>query len=452
MLDIEALRQVPLFAELSDEQLHWLTEQGTEVWLQPGEIHRAQGDPADHVFVMLEGEVQVTEKVGDQELVLVTYGSKTLFGELPVLLGIPYYWAAGRALNECHIFELGKDAFWRMLAKIPAVATAILRTMAERMQELQSVSQQREKLIELGTLAAGLAHELSHPAAAVERDAKLLDEVFEQLPSLALNLNQQLITAQQLSLADLQPQRDIAQSDREDITDWLEMHNLAQARELAPSLVEAGLDTQYLETLAAHISTDSLGDMLPWLETSLTGMKLLSEIEQNSAQLSQLVKAIKEYSYMDQAPLQEVDVHEGLENTLIILRHKLKGDIAVTREYDRNLPRISAYGSELNQVWTNLIDNAIDAIGGQGQIWLRTWRENDQVFVEIADNGMGIPPEIQERIFEPFFTTKGVGQGTGLGLVTSYRTIVGKHRGDIRVSSQRGDTRFLVRLPINQLN
>lgn len=181
MLDIDTLRQVPLFAELSDEQLQWLSEQGTEVWLQPGEIHRAQGDPAEHVFVMLLGEVRVTEKVGDQEMVLATYRAKTLFGELPILLGIPYYWAGGRALSPCHIFELGLDAFWRMLATLPAVATAILRTMAERMQELQLMSQQREKLIELGTIAAGLAHELGNPAAAVEQGARQLDEIFQGL-------------------------------------------------------------------------------------------------------------------------------------------------------------------------------------------------------------------------------------------------------------------------------
>lgn len=385
MIDINTLRQVPLFAELSDEQLQWLAEQGTEVWLEPGEIHRAQGDPADHVFVMLLGEVRVMEKVGDQELVLATYGPKTLFGELPILMGMTEFWASGRALSQCHIFELGKDAFWQMLAKIPAVATAILRTMAERMQELQLMSQQREKLIELGTLAAGLAQELNNPVEAVSAGIVHLEEIFQELPSLALKLNQQSITTEQ-----------------------------------------------------------------GWLEASLKGIGLLSEIEQSSARISELVKAIKEYSYMDQAPLQEVDVHDGLENTLIILSHKLKRGVEVTREYDRSLPRISAYGSELNQVWTNLIDNAIDAIGGQGQIWIRTWREQEQVLVEIADNGTGIPKELQERIFDPFFTTKGVGEGTGLGLVTSYRTVVG-HQGDIRVFSQPGDTHFQVRLPINQV-
>ena len=461
MIDIDALRQVPLFAELSDEQLQWLAEQGTEVWLQPGEILRAQGDPAEHIFVMIEGSVVVTEKVGEQDLVLATYGPKTLFGELPILMGMTEFWATGRSLSNCHILELGKDTFWQMLAKIPAVATAILRTMAERVQDLQSMSQQREKLIELGTLAAGLAHELNNPAAAVGQGALDLEEIFEKLPSLALKLDQQMTGEQRLFLANLLSQAiraitssqldPLTQSDREDeVIAWLKTHNVADGR-IAHTLVQAGLDTQSLATVREHTPTDSLGDVLVWLEASLKGIGLLSEIEQSSARISELVKAIKEYSYMDQAPLQEVDVHEGLENTLIMLKRKLKEGVVVTREYDRSLPRIRAYGSELNQVWTNLIDNAIDAIGGQGKIWIRTKREHDQVLVEIADNGTGIPPEIQGRIFEPFFTTKGVGEGTGLGLVTSYRTIMGKHQGDIQVSSQPGDTCFQIRLPINQI-
>ncbi len=428
MVTVDALRQVPLFGKLSDEQLQWLVAQGQEIWLQPGEYHRKEGDPADHVFVMLEGEVRVTEQVGNQELVLATYGPKTLFGELPILMGTPYYWATGRAVKLCHILELGKEAFWQMLREIPAVATAILQIMAERVQELQSMSQQREKLIELGTVAAGLAQELDYPAAAVHRDAQHLDEIFEALSS-SLRLEEQSAT-----------------------------------------------DKQALRS----------------------GVGLLDEIEQSAAHISELVNSIKEYSYMDQAPLQEVDVHEGIESTLTVLRYKLREGVVVTREYDQSLPRISAYGSELNQVWTKLIDNAIDALEensefkigvgvpayGSGSsesgdltqnsklssvgeacakhvaersatqppptIWIRTRRENSFVLVEIADNGTGIPPEIQPQIFEPFLTVEGVGQGTRLGLVASYHTIVGKHQGDIRVFSQPGDTRFQVRLPINQ--
>lgn len=380
MLSIESLRQVPLFAKLSNEQLQWLVEQGTEVWLQPGEYHHKEGDPAEQVFVMLEGEVRVTtEQIGNQGLVLATYGPKTLFGELPILMGNPYYWASGRALIPCHIFELKKDAFWQMLGKIPTVATEILQTMAERVQALQSMFQQRENLVELGTLAASLAHRLGDSVAVACQDAQQLDEIFQALPS--------LIESDQQSVTDKQMQ---------------------------------------------------------------TGVGLLEEIEQSAVHISELVNAMRAYSYMDQAPLQEVDVHEGLESTLTILRSKLREGVRVTREYDYSLPRISAYGSELNQAWTSLIDNAIDALHGQGQIWLRTRREAEHVLVEIADNGTGIPPEIQPHIFEPFFTTKGVGQGTGSGLVTSYLTVVGKHHGNIQVFSQPGDTCFQVRLPINQ--
>lgn len=462
MTDIkDALRQVPLFAKLPDEQLQWLCEQGTEVWRQPGEIHRAEGSPADHVFVMLEGEVRVSQQVGDEELVLATYGPKTLFGELPVLMGDEYFWASGRALTQCHIFELRKDAFWRLLSNCSCVTTAIFRTMAERVQNLQSMLQQREKLSALGTLAAGLAHELNNPAAAVGRSARNLEEIFQELPSLTLKLNQQQMTSAQLTtLADLQrdatkrakiaPRLDpLTQSDQEDeVTDWLETHGVVDGWKLASTLVGAGLDTQWLDTVVVNVPADTIGKVLTWLTGTLTGVGLLSELEHGAARISHLVKAIKDYSYMDQAPLQEVDVHEGLESTLTILSHKLKGGVIVTREYDRNLPRISAYGSELNQVWTNLIDNAIDAMGGQGQIWVRTRCGHDQVVVEIADNGPGIASEIQHRIFEPFFTTKGVGEGTGLGLDITYRTVVGKHKGDISVFSNPGDTCFQVRLPI----
>lgn len=476
MLDIkDALRQVPLFTEIPEAKLDWLCEQGTEVWRQAGEIHRAEGDPADHVFVLLEGEVRITQKVGEQEIVLATYEPQTLFGELPVLMGQEYFWASGRAVTQCHIFELPKDAFWQLLAACSCVTKVILRTMALRMQDFQNLSQQREKLAALGTLAAGLAHEMNNPAAAVIRGATNLQDIFEELPCMALKLNQQQMTKAQLEfLADLQcdvtkratlaPRLDpLTQSDKEEeVTDWLDAHDVSDGWKLAPTLVQAGLDTQWLETVAKNVSADSLSDVLTWITTTLTGVGVLSEIEQGSARISHLVKAIKDYSYMDQAPLQEIDVHEGLESTLTILSHKLKKGIVVRREYDLNLPRITAYGSELNQVWTNLIDNAIAALGLVARDWglktgntqsliptilIRTKHEHDRVLVEIADNGSGIPPEIQHRIFEPFFTTKGVGEGTGLGLDMTYR-IVAKHYGNISLTSTPGDTRFLVRLPI----
>jgi signal transduction histidine kinase len=456
----DALRQVPIFAKLPEVELQWLCEQGTEVWREPGEIHRQEGDPADYVFVLLEGEIRITQQVGNQQLVLATYEPPTLFGELPVLMGQQTYWASGIAVTRSHIFEFPKEAFWRLLSTCSCVTASILSTMAQRMQDVQNLAQQREKLAALGTLAAGLAHEMNNPAAAVSRGAKHLQELWQDIPCLVLKLKQQVTNEQLVFLVDMQCEAvkraqtashldPLTQSDREDeMTDWLEAHAVSNCWELAPILVGAGLDTQWLENVAQKVPADSLSPAIGWLTASLTGVGVLNEIEHCSERISHLVQAIKDYSFMDRAPLQEVDVHQGLESTLTILSHKLKQGIVVNRDYDANLPRINAYGGALNQVWTNLIDNAIDAMQGQGKIWVRTWREHDHISVEIADNGPGIPSEIQPRIFEPFFTTKGVGQGTGLGLDMTYRIVVGKHNGNISFTSTPGDTRFQVRLPI----
>jgi signal transduction histidine kinase len=252
----------------------------------------------------------------------------------------------------------------------------------------------------------------------------------------------------------------LTESDKEEqIISWLDTHGVADSWKLAQNLVAAGLDTVHLDTIRNNLPSGSLPDVLSWVDARFSSVVLLNEIQQSTARISELVKAIKAYSYMDQAPIQEIDVHEGLESTLTILSHKLKAGrggsiITVTREYDRTLPRISAYGSELNQVWTNIIDNAIDAIGERhGNIWLRTKLEDNNnnnivVVVEISDDGPGIPQDIQPRIFEQFFTTKGIGKGTGLGLSISYRIVVEMHKGDISFTSKPGDTRFEIRLPI----
>jgi signal transduction histidine kinase len=459
---LQTLRLVSLFAQFTDEHLCWLAENSSEIRLQPGEKFVTEGDPANYFYVLLEGELWLTKNVGGQEIYVHTYEPGTIFGEMSILTNKPYV-ANGRAFKESHVLRLEKDVFWDMLIHCPSITRDLLSTMAQRLHILESMSQQHEKFIALGTLAAGLAHELNNPAAASLRAAEQLQESFQVLSLFALKLCQQSMTREQLVLiADLQndlikhaataPQFDsLTQSDlEEEVTAWLEMHGLVNGWKLAPTLVRAGLDTEWLDSFVERVATDSLGDMLKWIEAKLTGIYLLNEIKLSTARICDLVKAVKDYSYMDQAPLQDVDVHEGIQSTLTILNYKLKGNVVVTREYDLNLPRIYAHGSQLNQVWTNLIDNAIDAIKGSGQIWIRTSRENDYVLVEIADNGSGIPPEIQSRIFEPFFTTKGVGEGTGLGLHIAYRIVVVHHQGDIRVISQPGSTRFQVRLPIEQ--
>jgi signal transduction histidine kinase len=348
-----------------------------------------------------------------------------------------------------------------MLAACPTIAQGILQTMAGRLQQLEAVSQGREKLVALGTMSAGIAHELNNPAAASRRAASQLREALLEMQSRSCQLHKQPLSPDKTEfLADVQreamgrcsssqaPLEPLEQSDREEEWEqWLEAHGIGQGWKLAPALVAARLDSDWRENLAARLPAEALGITVGWIEATLTVSALLDQIEQGTGRISDLVKAVKAYSFMDQTSQQEIDVHEGLESTLTMLGHKLKG-ITVTREYDRSLPRIYAYGGELNQVWTNLIDNAADAVNGQGRIAIRTARVNDHVRVEIVDNGPGIPAEIQAHLFEPFFTTKEIGKGTGLGLVTSYRIVVVRHNGDIQATSKPGETRFEVRLPI----
>jgi len=465
----DALRQVPLFTELPDSRLDWLLEQGAEVHLQPGELHRKEGDRADHVFILLEGEVRITQKVGNQEILLVTYQAKTLFGELPVLLGDEFFWASGRAVTRCRVLELSNQAFMELLSSCSYVMTKILRTMAERVQEVQIISQQREKLVALGTLAAGLAHELNNPASAGRRAVGQLRSTFQELQPLTLKLNQQQMSnTQQQFLANLQQDAisraqesiyldPLTRSDREDeINDWLDDHTISNGWKIASTFVAAGLASNWLENVKANVDRSALDNVLNWLATTLTEVSLLNEIDHSTERISTLIQAVKDYSYMDQAPLQEIDIHQGLESTLTMLSPKIKTGVVIHRDYGYDLPRVSAYGSELNQVWTNLIDNALDAVEERTKhdqaifptISIRTNCETDHLLVEIADNGTGIPEEVRAHLFDPFFTTKGVGKGTGLGLHTVYRIVVGEHHGDIRVLSEPGDTRFQIRLPL----
>ncbi|MBW4580800.1 MAG: cyclic nucleotide-binding domain-containing protein [Tildeniella nuda ZEHNDER 1965/U140] len=459
-MQVDTLRRSPLFSNLSDEQLQCIAGLGTEIKLDRGTQIAKQGDPPDGFYIILEGQTEWTRNVGGETVPAMTLGAGEVFAELILLLDEPYP-TSGRTLTEVQLYKLTPDDFWKMLALCPDVMRRILKIAVQRSQIHETVTQQQAKLISLGTLSAGLAHELNNPAAAVRSNVKNLEATLQTLPSLALKLHQQPMTEKQIAfLSDLYERTTtsalravsldtIAHSEAEDtITDWLEAHEVAAAWKLAPMLVTAGLDIAQLDEITTHVAPDCLGCVLTWLETTLTGIKLLEDIKLGSTRISELITAMKNYSYMDQASLQAIDVHEGIENTLTILKHKLKYGVVVEREYGA-LPRICAYGPQLNQVWTNLIDNAIDATNGKGHLWIRTSLEGEYILVEIADDGAGILPEVQSRIFDQFFTTKEVGKGTGLGLDIARRIVIGQHKGKISVESKPGNTRFQVRLPTN---
>jgi len=330
--------------------------------------------------------------------------------------------------------------------------------MADRIREMTKADLQREKLMALGKLSAGLAHELNNPASAVRNAAVNLQQAVRALRTAGLHLdNRPLAAVDRVVLARIECDwskghpplalDSLERSDREEaIGDWLEEHRVQDARRLAPGLVDAGCELDTLHSLSERFDDETLADAVTRLTASFTINRLVEQIESGTSRMADLVRAIKQYTYMDQSTEQEIDVHEGLENTLIMLHYRLKYGVSVIREYDRSIPPICAHGSELNQVWTNLIDNAIDAMNGRGELVVRTAPEFGRLLVEIRDSGPGIPPEMRGRIFEPFFTTKPVGEGTGLGLDTVYH-IVQKHRGEVRVDSEPGRTSFQVRLP-----
>ena len=457
MADQSELLRFPTFADLPDGQIAWFLAQSQEISVKAGDTYARQGDPADAMFVMLDGQFQWRGELAGETIIMASkVGDVT--GALPYSR-MKQFAVTGRAITDGRILRFPAALFPELIQKMPELAKRLVGLMSDRIREATRFEQQRDRLAALGKLSAGLAHELNNPASAAKRATSQLRDILKRIKDASHELGRHELTAtQKAEIENLetsitgssQPPLDaLATSDLEEqIDSLLRSHGQDDLWQLSADLARRGVKPEVLESLFAKMDADTARAALVRLAASVEVANLLNEIENSASRISDLVLAIKEYTFMDQAPVQNVDIIKSLENTLTILNHKLKRGVVVKRDYERVPLLVNSFGSELNQVWTNLIDNAIDAMGGKGELRVRTYRDDSCVVVEIGDNGPGISPQIRPHIFEPFFTTKGVGQGTGLGLDTVQR-IVKKHRGSIQVNSEPGDTRFQVWLPLS---
>lgn len=456
MVDKSELLRVPAFADLPEDQIAWFLSRAEEMQIKAGETYVRQGDPADWLFVILEGQFQWRGEFGGETVVL-SGKPGDVTGVLP-FSRMKQFAVTGRAVVDGRILRFPTSQFSELVQKMPELTTRLVGLMSDRIRETTRIEQQRDRLASLGKLSAGLAHELNNPASAAKRATSQLRVILKKIKDASHELGKRDLTPAQkaeieslevsFSVQDVPPPDPLTISDLEDKLDsLLRSHGQNDLWMLAAGLARRNIQPEVLESLFSKLDAVTARAALVRIAASVEVASLLHEIESSTARISDLVGAIKQYTYMDQSAVQNVDIVKSLEVTLTILNHKLKQGVAVQRDYQRVPLLVNSFGSELNQVWTNIIDNAIDAMHGKGELRVRTYREDDCVVVEIADNGPGISPEVQPHIFEPFFTTKAVGEGTGLGLDTVQR-IVKKHRGTIQVTSKPGDTRFQIWLPL----
>ena len=466
-LDAGALAELFLFEKLTTEQLTWLAERGEVAGYEAGTTVYRAGEPATCLYVLLEGTLSLVMRAPGGEIeVNRTDHRGTYAGAFFAYLDLPIarsYSTGLRTVTDCSFWVLSADDFgWAVREWFP-MATHMLEGFAIQGMGSQQTVSTRERLVALGTVTAGLTHELNNPATAAARAAATLAErlagLWDELAGLAaLPEGSQLAALVDLvrqavdGRAGQAPLSPLEASDREDeLGGWLAGHGVEGAWDLTPPLVAAGVDAGWLERVAATVPARVLPHAVGLVAIACEAESLLEEVGEASGRISALIGAAKQYSQMDRSPLQQLDVHDGLESTLTMLKHKLETGIEVVRDYDRSLPELPAYAGELNQVWTNLVDNAVDAMDGMdgtGRLTVRTAREGDQVLVEIGDNGPGIPEAAAAHILEPFYTTKPVGKGTGLGLDICWRIVVQRHHGDLRFTSSPSDTRFQVLLPL----
>ncbi|MET8344519.1 ATP-binding protein [Streptomyces microflavus] len=465
--DRQEIGSLFLFEKLSGEQLGRLCAEGRVERFEPGPVY-TEGDPATCFYVMIEGTVVLSRRVGGDDIEVTRTSQRGVYsGAMQAYLGdrVPQtYNNSMRVTEPTRFFVLPAQSFADVMREWFPMAAHLLEGLFFGTRNTQRAIGQRERLLALGSLSAGLTHELNNPAAAAVRATATLRErvgrmrhklsLIAQGPysreALASLIEIQERTAERVAKAPVLSPLEAA--DREDeISDWLEDHGVSEGWRIAPTFVQAGLDTQWLEQVAVTVDEEILPGAVGWLNYTVETELLMDEINDSTTRISHLVDAAKQYAQLDRAPYREVDVHELLDSTLLMLSGKIGPQLRLVKEYDRSLPQVPAYPAELNQVWTNLIDNAVQAIGGaggEGTLTVRTAREGDRLLVEFRDTGPGVPEEIRGRIFDPFFTTKPVGQGTGLGLDISWRIVVNKHHGSLEVESVPGDTRFRVLLPL----
>ena len=457
-MGVEDLRAVALFEGLSDGQLRELMAVGEEVGFDPGEELFVEGRPADHWWVLLEGTVSLVRRVGHEETVLARMQSPGQWaGGFRAWDASGVYLATGRATSSGRMLRVPASALRERADAWFPFGVHLIRGLVGTVRNIESVARQREALVALGTLAAGFAHEINNPASAATRAAGALQDAGDALlASLARLAAASTSPAQLVALDGLRREiaapadamAPLAVADREDaLSDWLVAHGVERDWVIAPPLAAAGVDLAWCERAAVLLDGGPLEAGLEWVANSLSMATLLAEVRDSTGRVSDLIGVIRSYSQLDRASLQWTDVAEGLESTLVMLAHRLRDGVTVVRDYGAGVPRIEAFAGELNQVWTHLIENAVDAMQGTGTLRVSTRAAGDGVAVEVADTGPGMSEETRTRAFEPFYTTKGVGAGAGLGLDISRRIVVERHGGDIAIESRPGETVLRVRLP-----
>jgi signal transduction histidine kinase len=453
----EIISRVPLFSGLSAAQITQICRSSQRVAMTAGDVVIEEGTPGHALYIILSGELEVSKRDDGRDLVLATRKAGEFLGEMSLIENSPRT-ASARATVDGQLLEIDAAAFQALLETHPGFGATILRTMAGRLRSTEASLMQREKLASLGTLAAGLAHELNNPAAAIQRSSSYLWESLgtaagrsAELAALTLtDIERQQVSALAASLVNLSPSpaANTASAAEDALISRLETLGVDDPWDIAPAMASFGWTVEQVDATVEAFSPASRNVVLMWLGAQLAARQLTTEIERSGRAISDIVRAVKSYSYLDQAAIQPVDVGRSLEDTLMILKHKLKGDIEIVRAFEGGLPRVEAYAGELNQVWTNLIDNAIDAMDGRGVLTLRARRLGESLEVRVADTGPGMPAEVAAHIFDPFFTTKPQGVGTGLGLHIAHNIVVNRHRGSLTFETGPGGTEFKVVVPL----